>query len=136
MQYRNDYKLVSLPKLGTSTVCPYRALRNLMHLYAPDHQAPLFQIKNAAGDWQVLTDSRIRKTLSKINQKLCLPKNYYTFHAFRHSGATLAYEIDVPIKEIKDHGTWASDCVWTYIRPGASAGHEVAQRFRRCFKNI
>ena len=136
MQYRNEYKLVSLPKLGTSTVCPYRALRNLMHLYAPDHQAPLFQIKNAAGHWQVLTDSRIRKILSKINQKLHLPKNYYTFHAFRRSGATLAYEIEVPIKEIKDHGTWASDCVWMYIRPRASAGHEVAQKFRGCFNNI
>ena len=136
MQYRNEYKLVSLPKLGKSTVCPYRALRNLMHLYAPDHQAPLFQIKNVAGGWQVLTDSRIRKTLANVNQKLRLPKNYYTFHAFRRSGATLAYEMDVPIKEIKDHGTWASDCVWTYIRPQASAGHQVAQKFRRRLKDM
>ena len=136
MQYRNDYKLVSLPKLGKSTVCPYRALRNLMHLYAPDHQAPLFQIKTVAGGWQVLTDSRIRKTLANVNQKLRLPKNYYTFHAFRRSGATLAYEMDVPIKEIKDHGTWASDCAWTYIRPQASAGHQVAQRFRRRLKDM
>ena len=135
MQYRNEYKLVSLPKLGTSTICPYRALRNIMDLYKPGHKSPLFQIQTSAG-WQVLTDSRVRKVLAGINQYMRLPPNFYTFHAFRRSGASLAYEIDTPVKEIKDHGTWASDCVWRYIRPEATAGHQVSSKFRRCFKNV
>ena len=135
MQYRNEYKLVSLPKLGTSTICPYRALCNIMDLYKPGHEAPLFQIRTTKG-WQVLTDSRVRKILAKINQRMRLPQNVYTFHAFRRSGASLAYEIDIPVKEIKDHGTWASDCVWRYIRPQATAGHQVSLKFSKCFSNV
>ena len=48
----------------------------------------------------------------------------------------MAYEIDTPVKEIKEHGTWASDCVWRYIRPQATAGREVSYKFRKCFNNV
>ena len=133
MQYRNEYKLVSSPKLGASTICPYRALRNIMDLYKPGQESPLFQVQTSAG-WQVLTDSRVRKVLATINQYMRLPSNFYTFHAFRRSGASLAYEIDTPVKEIKDH-VMASDCVWRYIPPEATAGHQVSFKFRKCFKN-
>ena len=60
MQYRNEYKLVSLPKLGASIICPYRALHNIMDLYNPNHQSPLFQVRTTEG-LQVLADWRIRK---------------------------------------------------------------------------
>ena len=69
IQYRDEYKIISLPKLGASTICPYRALSNIMDLYKPDSQSPLFQIRTAVG-WQVLTDSRIRKVLASINVDL------------------------------------------------------------------
>ena len=52
------------------------------------------------------------------------------------SGASLAYEIDIPVKDIKEHGTWASDCVWRYIRPQADAGRQVSTKFRQCFNNV
>ena len=84
----------------------------------------------------MLTDSRIRKVLAKINQIMRLPPNFYTFHAFRRSGDSLVYEMDIPVKEIKEHGTWASDCVWRYIRPQATAGHEVSHKFRKCMNNV
>ena len=90
----------------------------------------MFQIQVASG-WQVLTDTCVRKNLSKINRFLNPPPNYYTFHAFRRSGASLAYDLDISVKEIKDHGAWASDCVWRYIRPTAAAGKQVAQVFKR-----
>ena len=135
IQYRDEYKIISLPKLGASMICPYRALRDIMDLYQPDAQAPLFQIRTRAG-WQVLTDSRIRKVLASINVDLKLPSNFYTFHAFRRSGASLAYEIDIPVKDIKEHGTWASDCVWRYIRSQAHAGSQVSTKFRQCFNNV
>ena len=106
-----------------------------MDLYNPGSQSPFFQIRTAVG-WQVLTDSRIRKVLENINQDMQLPSNFYTFHAFRHSGASLAYKIDTPIKEIKEHGTWTSDCVWRYIRPQDNAGREVSFKFKKCFENV
>ena len=133
IQYRDEYRIISLPKLGASTICPYRALRNITDLYNPGSQAPLFQICTAAG-WQVLTDSRIRKVLANINQHMQLPSNFYTFHAFRRSGASLAY--DNYVKEIKEHGTWASDCVWRYIRPQATAGQEVSKKFRKYLNTV
>ena len=77
--------------------------KKVMALYNPASNAPLFQIKTASG-WQVLTDARVRKNLAKINQCMHLPSNFYTFHAFRHSGAFLPYELGIPVKEIKEHG--------------------------------
>ena len=130
IQFRDQYKLVVLPKLGVSSFCPYQALKQVMSLYNPSKNAPLFQITIASG-WQVLTDSRVKKNLEKINQCLHLPSNFYTFHAFRWSGASLAYELGIPVREIKEHGTWASDCVWTYIPPSASAGCQVSHTFRK-----
>ena len=56
--------------------------------------------------------------------------DFYTFHAFRRSGATLAYRAHVPIQGIKDHSTWKSDCVWRYIQSDESKGLQVAQTFR------
>ena len=134
MQFRNEYRLISLPRLGASTICPYKALKDIMALYSPGNNSPLFQIRTTHG-WQVLTDSRVRKVLAKINQELRLPSNFYTFHSFRRSGASLAYGIDIPVKEMKEHGTWASDCVWRYIRPEATAGRQVSSQFRKCFYN-
>ena len=130
MQYRNKCRLVTLPKLGASPICPYGALKKIMALYNPGKNDPLFQIRTATG-WKVLTDTRVRKNLAKINQLLNLPSNYYTFHTFRRSGASLAYDLDISVKEIKEHGTWASDCVWRYIRPTASAGKQVSRVFKR-----
>ena len=135
IQYRDQFKLIVLPKLGDSAICPYQALQKIMHLYNPGQNAPLFQIKTAAG-WQVLTDTRVRKNLAKINVAMNLPSNFYTFHAFRRSGASLAYELGIPVREIKEHGTWASECVWRYICPSASAGSQVSQVFRQTLSHV
>ena len=130
IQFRDECRLVTLPKLGASPICPYGALKTIMALYKPGANSPLFQIRVATG-WQVLTDTRVRKNLATINRLLNLPSNYYTFHTFRRSGASLAYDLDIPVKEIKEHGTWASDCVWRYIRPTAAAGKQVSRVFKR-----
>ena len=52
--------------------------------------------------WLLLTDTRIRKILSKINFKLGLTKTYITFRSFRRSGATLAFNSQVSVQRIKD----------------------------------
>ena len=91
-----------------------------MTLYSPASNEPLFQYK-VNSVWMVLTETRIRKCLSKINVKIGLPKSYFTFHAFR-SGATLAYKSQVPVQSIKDHGLWAS----AYIHKDHTAGEDIA----------
>jgi hypothetical protein len=57
----------------------------------------------------------------KLVQQLKLPPNTYTLHSLRRGGATLCHEMGLPIEQIKSHGTWASDAVWTYINPSTSA---------------
>ena len=82
-----------------------------MNLYSPDNKSPLFQNRTTS-DWQVIIDSRIRKTL-----------------------AMLMYDVDILVKEIKEHGIWACDCVWGYIHQDATTGNQVSSMYRQLFKN-
>ena len=129
IQTRDQVRLITLPRLKSLPICPWLALKTMIKSCKSVPSDPLFQAWTKQG-WQPMTDSRIRKTLSKLNQKLGMTKNFYTFHAFRCSGATLAYKAHVPIQGIKDHGTWTSDCVWRYIQSDESRPSQVAQAFR------
>ena len=130
LQDRDQVRSVVLPKLHNPLICPVRALQGIFQLYNPGPNEPLFQHPSPSG-WVALTDSRVRKHLLAINLSMSLPKNYYTFHAFRRSGASLAYHSNASIQQIKDHGTWTSECVWRYITMSKNAGNEVANVFRQ-----
>ena len=127
LQFRDKIHTLTLPRLKGSPLCPVKALQKALAVYTPSYNDPLFQI--FSGGWKVVTDSRIRKVLAKLNQKMGLEKNHYTFHAFRCSGATLAFRAHVPIQKIKHHGSWTSDCVWTYIQQDQSFSRDIAKSF-------
>ena len=97
-------------------------------MYAPSENEPLFQVMTPGG-WRLLIDSRVRKTLAKLNSKLGYYPGYFTFHTFRRSGATLAYNSDIPVQKIKHHGSWTSECVWRYIQQDQTMGEHVASTF-------
>ena len=130
IQTRDQVKIISLPCLGRNPVCPYAALNALYHFYNPAANEPLFQFTYPIG-WKVWIDSKIRKTLSLINKKLHLSPQFFTFHAFRHSGAFLAFNANVPLQEINVQGTWTSDCVWRYIQNDPSRASEFATTFQQ-----
>ena len=125
IQTRDSVQVVSLPKLSNKLICPFRALKALGSLYpmSADHSA--FQVKMQSG-WQPLTDSKIRKCLKSMNMTLGLNPHFYTFHSFRRSGATFAYNAHIPVQQIKRHGTWTSECVWRYIQADHSSGESLA----------
>ena len=112
-----------------SRLCPYHALKAVLAMYNPSENEPLFQYKYACG-WKPLTDSKIRKTLSLINVKLQFPPHSFTFHAFRRSGASLAFNANVPLQDIKVQGTWTSDCVWHYIQEDKTTQSLVSSTFQ------
>ena len=124
----------TLPRLHGHPLCPVSALQSALSLYNPSPSDAIFQIKTSLG-WRVLTDSRIRKVLSKHNKKLGLSSNHFTFHSFRRSGATLAFDAHVPLQSIKSHGSWTSDCVWTYIQQNKSSTRDIALSFARVINN-
>ena len=85
IQTRDHVKVISLPRLGSSPICPYRGLKSLYQLYNPSGNQPLFQYKYAMG-WKVLIDSKIRKTLSLINKNIEPLTSFFhlpSFPAFR-----------------------------------------------------
>ena len=96
------------------------------------NNSPLFQIQNK-GEWVPLTESRVRKYMyfSLVLQKLGLEESNFTFHSFRRSGATLAFNQNVSLQNIKAQGTWTSDAVWAYISQDFQVSDEVETSFQK-----
>ena len=129
-QTRDKLHFITLPRLHTSILCPYRVLKSVMKTYRPVSQEAWFQYYSV-GKWHPLTDTRIKKMLTKLNKKMGLHPHHYTFHSFRRSGGTFAYNVDIPLQDIKHHGSWASDCVWSYIQEDHQRSEKVARAFAK-----
>ena len=61
--------------------------------------------------WLPLRDSKVGHHFDDILKIIGYQGKGYSFHSFRHSGASLALNNIVKIQEIQNHGTWTSDCV-------------------------
>ena len=133
IQTRDRLHILTLPRLKHSPICPYKALKKALEIYNPGLHDPLFQ-HYADDTWSPMTDTRVRKCLARVNTKLGLGPHFYPFHAFRRSGATLAYQAHIPIQQIKYHGSWASDCVYRYIQQDEQMGEGVATALTKHLK--
>ena len=115
IQSRDKVTRVVIAKLPGSRLCPVRVLFNMLHLVPGSNNDPLFAIFKA-NTWSPLTNSMVRKHLKRVLLLLQLQHHNFTFHTFRRSGASWAFELGVPIEVIKQQGTWSSDCVSRYIQ--------------------
>ena len=129
IQAKNAARVLKIPHLGASPICPVQALKNLLPITPSGRNLPLFQVKNSS-KWVPLSDTRLRKHFKQILAHLGLSHSSLTFHSFRRSGATLAFNSQVPIQDIQSHGTWTSDCVWSYITQDHDASDKVALTFQ------
>ena len=129
MQNNNQIKLITIPAIVGSDLCPVTAISNLLAITPKGSNLPLFQFKNAR-NWVPLTDSRVRNHFSQVLKRLGLADSGLTLHTFRRSGATFAFNNNVALQNIQRHGTWTSDCVWRYITDSTDAGEQVADMFR------
>ena len=127
MQTNDQAKLIKLPILNNQ-LYPQKALKTVFQLSPGSKNTPLFQFK-ASDAWLPMTDNRVRCHLRNILSLLHLDSNYITFHSFRRSGASFAFNHNVSIQEIQKHGTWTSDCVWRYVSDSTDAGSQVAATF-------
>ena len=128
IQNRKDVATIVLPALGNSVLCPHTAVRHLLSVQPGSSNSPVFQIQSNQS-YVPLTDSVARKHLKKIAILVQAPK--LTFHDFRRSGTTWAYEHGVPIEAIKAHGTWRSDTVYKYIASQFNHSNSVSTTFRQ-----
>ena len=116
IQTVSQYKTIPLAQIQNSPLCPISALQEMLSYYVVPKNAPLFSYKTSTS-LVVITQSQVRSTLAAILTHLNLPSKHYGFHTFRRSAASLAFQLNVPIQNIKSHGTWVSDAVWAYIQP-------------------
>ena len=130
MQTRDIVKIIKLPTLQASPLCPVQAVKNLLLLTPGNQDTCLFQIKNDKAQWIPLTDTKVRRNFSQILQRLGLNNSSMSLHTFRRSGATLAFNSNVSIQNIQSHSTWMSLCVWRYIVQDNDASQEVANTFQ------
>ena len=129
IQSRDKVVRVVIPKLPGSKLCPVTALSNMLHLVPGSNNDPLFAIFKA-NTWSPLTDSMVRKHLKRVLRLLQLHHHNFTFHTFRRSGASWAFQHGVPIEVIKQQGTWSSGCVWRYIQKTNPSTSPLTQAFR------
>ena len=130
IQTRNVVKILKIPQLGSNPICPVKATKKLMAITPGSNNHPLFQFKSSKG-WVPLTDTQVRRNFRIILQKLNLSNSHLTFHAFRRSGATYAFNSNVDLQHIQSHGTWTSECVWKYITLDHQASGQVASTFKK-----
>ena len=105
LQSRDKIKVLKIPSLGSSTLCPVAAVKKLLMSTPGSNNDPLFQIK-CYSKWVPLTDFRLRKAFSTILSRLNLGAAGVTYHSLRRSGATRAFNLNVPMQDI---GTWHLD---------------------------
>ena len=129
IQLRDKVARVVIPKLPRSKLCPVTALSNMLHL-DPGLNNDLFFAIYKANKWSPRTDSTVRKHLKWVLLLLQLQHHNFTFHTFRRSGASWAFEHGVPIKVIKQQGTWSSDWVWRYIQKSNPSTSPLTQAFQ------
>ena len=127
LQLGNQARLLKLPKLDND-ICPYRALKRCVLSVPGDRNQPLFQIR-LNGVWTPLTDNRVRRHLKNLLSLLHKDENFITFHSLRRSGASFAFNHNVPLQDIQRHGTWTSDAVWRYVTDSIDIGCQVADTF-------
>ena len=106
--YRN--KQIHIPAMGNMWLCPVLSLKKL-HEVEKHGKRDLLMKK---GD-TVLTESNLRKTLSMVLKILGIDHTTHTYHCFRRSGASIAFNQNVNFESIKAQGGWQSDSIWAYL---------------------
>ena len=134
MQESGQVQVVQLPSLPTKIISPLQVLQWLMNNCQNDKTYPLFQIytKNS---WAPLTAPKVRSFLKLVIISLGWSPNTYTFHTFRCSGASLAFDSNVEFSKIKQHGHWRSKAIWTYLNATPTATSNVPTTFQRSILN-
>ena len=110
-------------------ICPVKALQGMIRTMNLAHSDPLFMI-HEIGHKKILTAFNVRSVLAKTVQKMGLYPQEFGFHAFRRSGASLAFNDNVPLEYIKVHGHWKSNAVWTYLKNAPKTAAVVTGTFQ------
>ena len=130
LQKQSQFATVQVPSLSASPLCPVAAITAMTSCIPLPSNSPMFAIPQGQGVVP-LTESKVCKTLSSLLSSLNIDPSTHTFHTFRRSGASLAFNSNVTLQSIKQHGTWSSDAVWSYIVSNPHDQGSVASTFQQ-----
>jgi len=105
-------RVIQISSIPGSILCPITALRRFISANPALPNHPFFTTTQCP--LSTPTQSTTRAFLKNVLAAIGFHSSA-TFHTFRHSGATLAFQLGVPIQHIQAHGTWQSDAIWTYL---------------------
>jgi hypothetical protein len=112
---------IPLPAIQGSILCPTRAFRQMSDAFPTTAlHAPLLYYTRPGSGSRLVTTHLLAREFRLLIARLQLPPSTYTLHSLRKGGATLCHTLGVPLDQIKAHGTWSSDSVWTYVNPDHS----------------
>ena len=127
LQSSESYHIVRLPSISNLFLCPVTALKALLNSRPLPSTFPLFATIHSPHS-QVI-DTVIRDALKTVLRHRGFSTVGYPFHTFRRSGATFAFEHNVQLQNIMDHGTWRSSAVWSYIQQSSLSSLVVPLTF-------
>ena len=90
---------VNIPVLPGSRLCPVTALKHMLAIVPRSQKDPLFSICRQ-DRWVPLTDTIVKTHLKGITRMLGWEHMQITFHTFRRSGASWAFQYGVSIDAI------------------------------------
>jgi integrase len=125
LQRHRQSARIHILSIPGSSLCPLAAFQSLQRSYPVHPTDPILSYR-VLGQLFIISQSQIRRALKRLVLSLNLHPNI-SFHAFRHSGASLAFASGIPFQSIQSHGTWASDALWAYI--GSDARDMAVPRF-------
>ena len=128
LQDHTSHHLIQLPELDNFFLCPTRALKILLKSRPLPPSAPLFA--NNFLPFSIVIDTHVRDSLKKILVLLGIPPSGHGFHTFRRSGATFAFDHNVPLQNIMAHGLWRSSAVWTYLQNSSHSSSIISATLR------
>ena len=131
LQATNQGSYIVLPRLENQLLCPCKNFERMHSAFPTLPNAPCFSSKKLC-----ITEYMVRKHLKNILNSLGLDTDIFSFHTFRRSGATLAYNLDVSLESIRRHGTWKSDAVNTYIVDDPHKATGVARAFQTSINSV
>jgi hypothetical protein len=119
---------IPLPYIPGSPLCPTRAFQRMEAAFpARNRNTPLLIYYSPRRPTTIVTTRMLARQLHLLIQQLHLPPSTYTLHSFRQGGATLAHALNIPLDQIKSHGTWSSNSVWTYLNPAHSQKSTISR---------
>ena len=130
IQASGQFKVVQIPKLSGSPLCPVAALQKLIKIMKLKPQDPLFMVVHNS-ELHLLTTFEFRKQLAIVITQIKLDPRDFGFHMFCKSGASLAHNLQVPLPNVKRHGQWKSEAIYTYIKSTTATDAVVPLAFQQ-----